>query len=192
MAIDERDARIAGDGGRDPDAVIRLEPMRRRHLRGVLRIEEAVNPRPWSLSLFLSELRYTDSRAYVVARLGHDLVGYAGLMLVAGDGHITNVGVDPARRRLGVASAMLLALVHRALDEGAEALTLEVRMSNTGAQDLYRRFGFAPAGVRKNYYADANEDALIMWATEIDSPTYRERLRVIEAELPYPVLLEGT
>ena len=69
--------------------------MRRRHLRGVLRIEEAVNPRPWSLSLFLSELRYRDSRVYVVARSGLEIVGYAGLMLVVGDGHITNVGRRP-------------------------------------------------------------------------------------------------
>ena len=84
-----------------PSAPVRVGPMRRRHLRGVLRIEELVNPRPWSLSLFLSELRYTASRAYLVARVGTEIVGYAGLMLVAGDGHITNVGVDPDHRRQG-------------------------------------------------------------------------------------------
>lgn len=169
---------------------IRVETMRRRHLRGVLRIEQAVNPRPWSLSLFLSELRYGDSRVYVVARSGLDLVGYAGLMLVAGDGHITNVGVDEEHRRHGVATRMMLVLARRALAEGAEALTLEVRMSNTEAQELYRRFGFAPAGVRKNYYADSNEDALIMWANDIDTPEYRARLFDIEQALPTPTLLE--
>lgn len=169
---------------------IRIESMRRRHLRGVLRIEQAVNPRPWSLSLFLSELRYGDSRIYVIARSGLDLVGYAGLMLVAGDGHITNVGVDDAHRRHGVATRMMLVLARRALAEGTEALTLEVRMSNTGAQELYRRFGFAPAGVRKNYYADTDEDALIMWANDIDTPDYRARLFAIEQALPTPTLLE--
>jgi [ribosomal protein S18]-alanine N-acetyltransferase len=177
-----------------PSAPVRIGPMRRRHLRGVLRIEEQVNPRPWSLSLFLSELRYTESRAYLVARVGTDIVGYAGVMLVAGDGHITNVGVDPGHRRRRIATRLLLELTRRALEEGAEALTLEVRASNTGAQELYRRFGFVPAGVRKGYYpsADANEDALIMWATDIDTPEYRARLLEIEQSLPTPTLLEAT
>lgn len=161
-----------------------IEPMRRRHLRGVLRIEQAVNPRPWSLSLFSSELRYRDSRVYLVARSGTSLVGFAGLMLVAGDGHITNIGVDDAYRRRSVATRLMLELARRALAEGAEALTLEVRVSNEAAQGLYRRFGFAPAGVRKAYYADTNEDALIMWANDIDTPEYRARLFEIEAALP--------
>jgi len=177
-----------------PSAPVRIGPMRRRHLRGVLRIEELVNPRPWSLSLFLSELRYTASRAYLVARVGTEVVGYAGLMLVAGDGHITNVGVDPEHRRQGIATRLLLELVRRALEEGAEALTLEVRVTNTGAQELYRHFGFVPAGVRKGYYpaSEANEDALIMWATDIDTPAYRARLLEIERSLPTPTLLEAT
>ena len=162
---------------------ISIEPMRRRHLRGVLRIEQESNPRPWSLSLFLSELRYTDSRVYLVARSGLDIVGYAGLMLVAGDGHVTNVGVDPEHRRKGIATRLMLVLARRALAEGATALTLEVRVSNTAAQDLYRRFGFSPAGVRKNYYSDSNEDALIMWAEDIGTPAYRARLLRIEREL---------
>ena len=163
---------------------VTIEPMRRRHLRGVLRIEQAVNPRPWSLSLFSSELRYRESRIYLVARSGTTLVGFAGLMLVAGDGHVTNVGVDEEHRRRGIATRLMLDLARRALAEGAQALTLEVRVSNEVAQALYRRFGFAPAGVRKAYYADTNEDALIMWANDIDTPEYRARLFEIEASLP--------
>jgi [ribosomal protein S18]-alanine N-acetyltransferase len=202
MVMQERDER------RIASAPVRIGPMRRRHLRGVLRIEEQANPRPWSLSLFLSELRYTESRAYLVARVGTELVGYAGLMLVAGDGHITNVGVDPGHRRRRIATRLLLELTRRALEEGAEALTLEVRASNTGAQELYRRFGFVPAGVRKDYYpgngkhprssgpqgpepSDANEDALIMWATDIDTASYRARLQEIEQSLPTPTLREA-
>ena len=173
-----------------PAAAVRVEPMRRRHLRGVLRIEQQSNPRPWSLSLFLSELRYTDSRVYLVARTGPQIVGYAGLMLVAGDGHITNVGVDPEHRRRAIATRLILVLARRALAEGATALTLEVRVSNRPAQELYRRFGFAPAGVRRGYYADTGEDALIMWAEDIDSPAYHARLHEIERGLPTPSLLE--
>lgn len=186
MVMQESDER------RTASVPVRIGPMRRRHLRGVLRIEEQANPRPWSLSLFLSELRYTESRAYLVARVGTELVGYAGLMLVAGDGHVTNVGVDPEHRRQGIATRLMLELVRRGLEEGAEALTLEVRVSNVAAQELYRRFGFVPAGVRKNYYSDANEDALIMWATDIDTPDYRARLLAIEQSLPTPTLHEAT
>lgn len=181
------------DGSRlvaDRDNVV-ISPMRRRHLRAVTRIEEAANPRPWSLNLFLSELRYTESRVYLVARQGIEIVGYAGLMLVAGDGHVTNVAVAEEARRRKVATRLMVVLARRALAEGAQALTLEVRVSNTGAQELYRRFGFAPAGIRKNYYADSNEDALIMWATDIDTADYRQRLRDIEGSLPSPTELEG-
>ena len=186
MVMQERDERRAAS------APVRIGPMRRRHLRAVLRIEEQANPRPWSLSLFLSELRYTESRAYLVARVGTELVGYAGLMLVAGDGHVTNVGVDPEHRRQGIATRLMLELVRRGMEEGAEALTLEVRVSNTAAQELYRRFGFVPAGVRKNYYSDANEDALIMWATDIDTAAFRGLLLDIERALPNPTILEGS
>ncbi len=181
---------------------VTIEPMRRRHLRGVLRIEQAVNPRPWSSSLFSSELRLRDSRAYVVARSGTDLIGFGGLMIVAGDGHITNVGVDQSYRRHAVATRLMLQLARRALAEGVGALTLEVRVSNEAAQGLYRRFGFVPAGVRGAYYPpdDAHtnpdpppgsrpprrdhEDALIMWANDIDTPEYRARLLAIDAALP--------
>jgi ribosomal-protein-alanine N-acetyltransferase len=170
---------------------ISVTPMRRRHLRSVLRIEAETNPRPWTYSLFLSELRYGESRIYVVARKQHEVVGFAGLMLVVGDGHITNVGIDPEHRREGTATRLLAVLARRAIAEGVGALTLEVRESNTGAQELYRRFGFAPVGVRKNYYADANEDAVIMWANDIDTPTYRSRLAMLEDELPTATILEG-
>ena len=170
---------------------ITLTPMKRRHLRAVCRIEQLCNPRPWSYSLFLSELRYAESRAYVVARRGHEVVGYAGLMVIADDGHVTNVAVHPDHRRQAIATRMMLALARRALDEHLAAMTLEVRVSNTGAQDLYRRFGFAPAGARKGYYADSGEDALIMWANDIDTDDYRARLRAIEADLPSETIMDG-
>ena len=93
--------------------------------------------------------------------------GYAGLLMVADDGHITTVAVDPAWHRHGIGTRLLLAAGRAAPWRGAEQLTLEVRCRNAGAQALYRRFGFAPAGVRKAYYADNGEDALVMWAHDI-------------------------
>ncbi len=170
------------DGGRVRPRV-RIEPMHRRHLKDVVRIEEATNPRPWSRRLFASELRIPESRVYLIARIGREIVGYAGLMLLAGDGHVTNVGVSEEHRRQGVATHLMLGLARGAIAEGAEALTLEVRTSNLAAQGLYRRFGFAPAGVRERYYPDTGEDALVMWANDVDSPEYRSRLFQIDADL---------
>lgn len=158
--------------------------MRRRHLRAVVRIEQQVYPRPWSPSLFLSELALRSSRAYFVARVGREVVGYAGMMMSFEDAHVTTVAVDPAWQRRGVATRLLVALAREALVRGARNLTLEVRMSNKGAQQLYRRFGFAPVGVRKNYYQETNEDALVMWVHDIDTPEYARLLTALETRIP--------
>jgi ribosomal-protein-alanine N-acetyltransferase len=162
---------------------VHLVPMRRRHLRAVMRIEAQVYPRPWSLPLFMSELNLRSSRVYYVARVDGVVVGYCGLMLVEDDAHITNIAVDPAWHRHQVATRLLLNSARQAADRGATRMTLEVRMSNRAAQTLYQKFGFEAAGVRKNYYAESREDALIMWAYGLDSEEYRERLAGIEASL---------
>lgn len=159
-----------------------VAPMRRRHLPDVLAIEAAVYPRPWSSRLFEEELERSN-RVYVVARVGERVVGYAGLLMIADDGHVATVAVDPAWQRRGVATRLLRELVRGALALGANQLTLEVRASNLGAQDLYRRFGFAPAGARKAYYADNNEDAIVMWAHDVRSADYEARLEAIDREL---------
>lgn len=171
------------------DGVV-VTPMRRRHLRGVLAIEQATNPRPWSLGLFLGELRMPTSRCYVVALEGHLVLGYAGLMITAGEGHVTNIAVDDRHRRRGLASRMLLVLLREAAARGVADVTLEVRMSNTAAQELYRRFGFAPGGVRPGYYVESKEDALIMWAHGLGTEAMRERLDRIEAGLDAPLVQE--
>jgi len=163
---------------------VAIVAMRRRHLRGVLRIEQQVYPRPWSASLFLSELALRSTRAYYVARVGRDVVGYAGVMLSVDDGHVTTIAVDPRWQRHKVGTRLLLALVREALARGATGVTLEVRLSNRGAQALYQQFGFVPVGVRKGYYAETNEDALVMWVHEADTPEYQARLERIEAAVP--------
>jgi ribosomal-protein-alanine N-acetyltransferase len=155
-------------------------PMRRRHLRSVLRIEAQVYPRPWSHSLFVSELALRSTRAYFIARVGREIVGYAGLMMSLTDGHVTTIAVDPAWQRSGIGTRLLLAVAREAVEREAAALTLEVRLSNRGAQELYRRFGFTPVGVRKGYYADTGEDALVMWAHEVDQPGYSRLLDGLE------------
>ena len=169
---------------------VHIAGMRRRHLRGVLRIEVQVAPRPWTSSLFLSELALRSSRAYFVARVGRDIVGYGGLMMTLDDGHVTTLAVDPRWHRHKIGTRLLLALTREAIGRGARALTLEVRLSNHGAQALYRRFGFEPVGVRKGYYVETKEDALIMWAYKVDTPGYAQRLRSIERGIPGSTTVE--
>ncbi|MDQ2725574.1 MAG: ribosomal protein S18-alanine N-acetyltransferase [Actinomycetota bacterium] len=168
----------------DNDLTVHLVPLRRRHLRSVLRIEAQVYPRPWSLPLFMSELNLRTSRAYIAARVEGVIVGYAGIMLAGEEAHVTTIAVDPAWQRHKVGSRLMARLVRSAMEQGARHLTLEVRMSNLGAQAMYRRFGFEPAGVRKNYYAETKEDALIMWAYDLHSPVATARLAAIEVGIP--------
>jgi [ribosomal protein S18]-alanine N-acetyltransferase len=163
---------------------VHLVPMRRRHLRAVLRIEQQVYPRPWSHSLFVSELALRSTRAYIVAKVGRDVVGYAGLMMSLTDGHVTTIAVDPTWHRRGVGTRLLLALAREAIARAATALTLEVRLSNKPAQEMYRRFGFVPVGVRKGYYADTGEDALVMWAYDVATPEYARLLNGLDDRVP--------
>ena len=181
---------MANDMGAAQDNVVdavRLAPMRRRHLRAVVQVEEEAYPRPWTSTLFLSELAQRASRRYMVATIGPLVVGFYGFMIVGDEGHITTVTVEP-----GVAPAP-----HRDADVarpgpsgtlpmGIRHLTLEVRVGNDGAQSLYRRFGFAPVGVRRNYYAETGEDAVILWARDIHEDAYTARLAGIESALHAP------
>jgi ribosomal-protein-alanine N-acetyltransferase len=185
---DDDDAIDADDAGAGaaPERVagaVRILPLRRRHLRTVIQIEEANYPRPWSSTVFLSELAQRGSRRYTIATIGPLVVGYCGLMVVAEDGHITTLTVDPAWHRRGIGTVLLLDQARAAPALGVRHLTLEVRASNTSAQLLYQRFGFAPVGVRRNYYPESGEDAIVMWARDIDTPEYAQRLSGIDAHL---------
>jgi ribosomal-protein-alanine N-acetyltransferase len=102
-------------------------------------------------------------------------------MVILPEAHITSVTVDPQRRGSRIGTRLMLRICQEALVAGANSLTLEVRVSNRNAQALYQRFGMAPVGVRKRYYKD--EDALVMWVHDIDSPEYRERLDEIGRSL---------
>ena len=173
-------------------ATITIAPMRHWHLRDVHSIDTKVYPRPWSLALWRQEIAMLDTRYYIVAESDGSVVGHAGIMYVLNEGHVTTVAVDPQLHGRGIATQLMCALCHHARTRNTTALTLEVRVSNERAISLYRRFGFAPAGVRKNYYSEINEDALVMWAHDIDQPAYLARLRSIDDELGSVVPDEGS
>ncbi len=158
-----------------------IAPMRVKDLKGVLRIEEAVFPQPWSHRLFVEELAQRKSRAYRAAWVGNRIVGFAGQMFIDDEAHVNNVAVDPAWQGRGLGAAILSDLIRTGLARGARHLTLEVRVGNRPALALYGRFGLAPVGVRPNYYPETGEDAFVMWARDIDTDEYAERLSAIEA-----------
>lgn len=158
-----------------------VAPMRTKDLKGVLRIEEAVFPQPWSHRLFVDELSQRTSRAYRAAWVGRTIVGFAGQMFIDDESHVNNIAVDPSWQGRGLGAAILADLVRTALARRARHLTLEVRVGNNAAIALYQRFGMAPVGVRRNYYPVTGDDALVMWVRDIDSEDYATRLAAIEA-----------
>ena len=163
-----------------PAAELTIRPMVEGDLDAVLEMERTIYSQPWSLTIFCDELSQT-GRVYAVALVDGCLVGFGGVMLVGEEAHVTTLAVEPAARRHRIGTRLMLHLVERMLEMGARHLTLEVRMSNRAAQRLYTRFGMAPVGVRKAYYVD--EDALIMWATGVDSEEYQARLGEIRHRL---------
>jgi len=169
----------------EPEAPrLEVTRMRRRHLRGVMAIERQVYPRPWSPNLFLSEMTESKNRCYLVARIDREVVGYAGMICYGEEAHVTNIAVDPLRHRQKIATRLLHDLIVEGIQMGAEAVSLEVRVTNWGAQRLYGAFGFRPIGVRKNYYQEINEDALIMWVDDVRSARYRDVLHRRLEDLP--------
>jgi [ribosomal protein S18]-alanine N-acetyltransferase len=155
---------------------LRIEKLKRRDLRHLLSIENTVFPEPWSVTVFNSELALRHGRRYRAAWDGDQMAGYIGFMMVGEEAHITTIATAPAYQRAGVATALILDGIHALRGTGIKHLSLEVAARNEPAQALYRRFGFAPVGVRRNYYPRTGEDALVMWVYDIDSEEYGLRL----------------
>jgi ribosomal-protein-alanine N-acetyltransferase len=157
-----------------------VRPMEPGDVPAVALLEGRVFPDPWSENAFREEL-VAAGRRYLVAEEGGSIVGYGGLLVVGDDAHVTTLAVEPSARGRGLGTRLMLRLAGEARVAGAAHLTLEVRVSNHPAQSLYRRFGFETVGLRRHYYR--NEDALIMWALDIDSAGYQRRLAEIREGL---------
>ena len=128
----------------------------------ISRLEEETFSMPWSAASFLQMIEKEDARYYVAEEDGK-LLGGCGLLLIAGEGNITNVVVTPEARRRGVATGLLSQLLAAGDREGLTAYTLEVRVSNQAAIALYEKLGFVSEGIRPNFYEKPTEDAVIMW-----------------------------
>ncbi|MEK7862500.1 MAG: ribosomal protein S18-alanine N-acetyltransferase [Chloroflexota bacterium] len=160
-----------------------IEDMRIEDIDAVQEVERASFPIPWPANAFRHELTQNKNAHYIVAKEGERIVGYAGLWLSLDEAHITTFAVLPDQRRRKIGERMLVAIFDKAAKLGAEWLTLEVRASNMPAQRLYEKYGFRPAGVRRRYYSDNNEDAIIMWTERLRDRAVRERVESLRAAL---------
>jgi ribosomal-protein-alanine N-acetyltransferase len=138
--------------------------MRLDDIDAICEIEKEAFTTPWSAGAFHNELTNNQYAHYVVMELDGDIIGYAGMWLIMDEAHITNIAVREKYRGRKLGQRLLMQMQSVALFLGAERMTLEVRVSNTIAQRLYAKLGFIPAGLRKQYYTDNGEDAIIMWA----------------------------
>lgn len=140
-----------------------------------LDLEQASQIAPWSEGILRAELA-AENRIYLAAD-EDGLIGFGGIMLLDDEAHVTNLLVSPEWRGRGIGRRLMLGLIDRAIAAGARHLTLEVRSKNEAARTLYARLGLAPVGIRKGYYGD--DDALILWAHDIDGPDFRDRLETL-------------
>lgn len=148
-------------------AGLRLRPMNTSDLTNVLEIERASFTYPWSNNFFLQELQVSYAHS-LLATIGEKSVGYVIYWLLPREIDIHNLAVHPAYRRRGIGRALLETVVEEARRQGVSRVTLEVRKSNAAAQKLYHTLGFSAQGVRKGYYSDDGEDAVIM-ALELET-----------------------
>ncbi len=139
----------------------KVEPMQKEDLERVLIIEQASFTQPYSRDLFEEELQL-DLAHPCVLKVGEALVGFVDYWIVKEEMHLINIAVDPAYRRLGLGSFMMEYLLRTSLEKGIQKIFLDVRTSNVAARALYQKFGFEKVGLRKRYYSDNNEDALVM------------------------------
>ncbi len=195
----------------DSDALpIRVEPMTVSDLGEVLQIERLAFPSPWSSRAYEYELRYNEMAHYFVARTNtvssngaHPdpfgwlkrlfrpappngtpmLIGYVGYWLMAGEAHISTLAVQPNYRRRGFGEVLLVHTLEDAARRGSHVATLEVRVSNTVAQELYLKYGFDKVGMRKAYYSDNNEDAIIMTTPSLGSGQFQTKLQRLKTAL---------
>ena len=182
-----------------------VEPMRLRDIKEVMEIEHDSFPSPWSARAYRHELLDNDLSHYFVvrqrrmegpessllARIGRTLgvgtrspvLGHAGFWLMSGEAHISTIAVQPDWRRRGVGELLLVAMLDRATELGAETATLEVRVSNVTAQNLYYKYGFRRVGLQRRYYRDRNEDALTMSTKRLTSASFQSYFQQLKQAL---------
>ncbi|MDK2788678.1 MAG: [ribosomal protein S18]-alanine N-acetyltransferase [Epulopiscium sp.] len=143
--------------------MIKIISMKEEHIPQIYEIEKSCFTIPWSKDAFEKELKENPLAYYIVAESKGNILGYAGMWKIADEGHITNIAVHPDFQYQGVGTLLMQGIIEEAQRNHFIGLTLEVRESNIKAQNLYKKFGFVNEGIRKGYYQDTGENAVIMW-----------------------------
>ncbi|MCW3101021.1 MAG: ribosomal-protein-alanine acetyltransferase [Chthonomonadaceae bacterium] len=157
---------------------VSIEPMRAEVMEAVLYIDRLSFPVPWMPTAFTTLLS-NRSASYLVARSDAQVVGFGGAWVIRDEAHITTLAVHPQHRGHRIGERLLLALLEEGIRRRATRATLEVRQNNRVARKLYQKFGFYEASIRKNYYTDNGENAIVMWADNIHSHAYRDLLAAV-------------
>lgn len=145
-------------------ATVRFREMILGDIPRICEIERECFPVPWTAGAFRNELLHNQFAHYVVMLWRDEVIGYGGMWTIMDEAHVTNIALIGRYRGRKLGDRLLRELLVRAAARGMKRITLEVRVSNTIAQRLYRKYGFRAEGVRPGYYTDNGEDALIMWA----------------------------
>lgn len=162
--------------------LVTIDRMKHTDVPRVAELDRQCFTTPWHESAYYTEVA-NRSAYYIVARLGEEIVGYSGMWIIMDESHITTIGVDANYRGKKIGEQILLAMIEESYRRGAKRATLEVRETNAIAQNLYRKYGFVPAAIRKKYYSDNDENAVVMWVDDIASPSYQNFIRNRKQEL---------
>ena len=160
-----------------------IAPMRVADIPEVLRVEAMCFTTPWPRNAFQNELTENKLAHYFVGRFDGDIIAYGGLWVILEDAHITTVAVRPSHQRQQYGERILVRLLDEAIERGACWVTLEVRESNVGAQNLYKKYGFTVVNTRRGYYSDNDENALVMWAGNLKGAVFQNRLAALRERL---------
>jgi len=162
----------------------KVQKMDYEHIDDILQIEElSYGAHHWSKDSFITELNNKISSYYCVVGEDNKCIAYMGIWKIVNEAHVTNLSVHPDYRNKKIAHRLLLTSINECYREKIKFITLEVRVTNKKAIGLYEKFGFKSLGVRKKYYQDNNEDALIMWSENIFDKKYKELYNRIASEL---------
>lgn len=160
-----------------------IAPMSISDVAEVTRIERASFTTTWPPDAFYNEINTNKLAHYFVGRIDEKIVAYGGIWVIFEDSHITTIAVDESWRGRKFGELIMLHLISQAIERGGAWMTLEVRESNVVAQRLYRKYGFTTVTMRKAYYSDNNENALVMWAGNLKGDLYRARIQALRDRL---------
>ncbi|MFQ3549343.1 MAG: ribosomal protein S18-alanine N-acetyltransferase [Armatimonadota bacterium] len=159
-----------------------IRNMTREDIPRVMEIERQCFTAPWNESAYITELT-NRSAYYIVAEIDNIIVGFAGMWHLIDEGHITTIGVAKDYQGNKIGEQLLIRLLDETLKRRGHRATLEVRQSNLVAQNLYKKYGFKPVAVRRGYYTDNNENAIVMWVDNMTSSEYQKKFSEMKSAI---------